>query len=163
MFAVIESSTGTALHLFDVAPEITEHGMVNPIAAPDISLANHSVIEVEPPAVQFLPGMMALAGGVWGIPDQAAYDALLARVNPAPAMPDLPLKKFRRALIEAGLFDAVEAAIAALPEPERSIARNEFEYSVSVVRTDPWVTELAVPLGLTSEQIDALWTWAAGL
>ena len=96
----------------------------------------------------------------------AAFDGIGWRIVtevPRPILPDLPLKKFRRALIEAGLFAGVEAAIDTLDEPARALARNEFEHSVNVVRTDPWVAALAPALELTDTEIDTLWTWAAGL
>lgn len=80
-----------------------------------------------------------------------------------PVLPDLTMRQFRLGLLNAGLLDDVEAAIDDLPEPDRSVARIEFEYASLVVRTDPWVAALAVPLGLSEGEIDDLWTSAAAL
>ena len=92
----------------------------------------------------------------------AELEALRAAAAPAP-LPSLTMRKFRLGLLSAGLLDDVNAAIDSLPEPDRSVARVEFEYAGEVVRTDPWIAALADPLGLTEAEIDALWAWAAGL
>jgi hypothetical protein len=81
----------------------------------------------------------------------------------APKLPDLTMRQFRLGLLHAGLLDGVEAAIDALPEPDRSAARIEFEYASIVVRTDPWVSALAAMMGLTDQEIDSLWAWASSL
>lgn len=163
MFAVIETATGRVMDLFDTMPDITEAGMIAPVRAADIRSGTHGVVEVDAPPTRFLPGLMTVSDGVWSIPSQEAYDAILAALTPAPVMPDLTMRQFRLGLLSAGLLTSVEAAIDALEEPERSAARIEFEYASLVVRTDPWVAALAAVLGITSEEIDTLWTWAAGL
>jgi hypothetical protein len=163
MFAVVESSTGIVHHLLDVEPVMADSGMTSPFRAPDIRPSTHTVVETDGPGQAFLPGLMTLIEGEWAIFNQEAYDALSAALNPSPGLPDLTMRQFRLGLLSAGLLDDVIAAIDALPEPDRTLAGIEFEYARTVVRTDPWVQSLAVVLGLTSEEIDALWIWASSL
>jgi len=93
--------------------------------------------------------------GFWNSPD--------VPMDPAPVLPNLTQRQFRLGLLSAGLLAGVETAIDALPEPDRTAAKIEFEYASVVVRTDPWVTDLAAVLGLTDQEIDTLWLWASAL
>ena len=98
------------------------------------------------------------AGTEW---DGAAW------VPSAPVAPEVPqivtMRQARLALFGAGLLSGVEAAIEALPEPQRTAARIEWDYSSEVHRTRPFVQTLAGALNLTPEQLDALVTQAAQL
>lgn len=58
----------------------------------------------------------------------------------------------RAALRQAGLLDAVNAAVVALGGPVGDI----WEYGVDISRTSPWVEQLGQQLGLTDDQIDDL-------
>ena len=73
------------------------------------------------------------------------------------------MRQARLALLGAGLLDDVEAAIAALPSPQKEAARIEWEYSQEVQRHNGFVSVLAPALGLTDEQTDALFVEAAKL
>lgn len=92
-------------------------------------------------------------------------------VGPLPALPQPPLavpasvtmRQARLALLGAGLLDDVEAAIAALPSPQKEAAKIEWEYSQEVQRHNGFVSALAPALGLTAEQTDALFVQAATL
>lgn len=103
--------------------------------------------------------------------DYAAYLAWLAEGNtPAPADPILvpaitsvTMRQARLALLSAGMLDSVNAVIAAMPTPERSAAVIEWEYAQTVDRHSPFTQQLAVGLGLTDQQLDALFTQAAAL
>lgn len=79
---------------------------------------------------------------------------------PAPVPQEVTMQKARRALRAAGKLAAVEAAIDALPEPARSDARDQWEYSATVQRHNPLVLNLAQQLGL---DLDALFAQAAQL
>ena len=48
------------------------------------------------------------------------------------------MRQARRALLAVGKLGAVDAAIAAMPEPQRSAARIDWEYSTAVGATVPW-------------------------
>lgn len=81
-----------------------------------------------------------------------------------PAVPsEVTMRQARLALLGAGKLAAVDAAINGLPEPQRSAARIEWDYSSTVRREQPLVLGLAPALGLTSGQLDALFIAAAAL
>lgn len=92
-------------------------------------------------------------------------------VGPLPALPQplapvpasVTMRQARLALLGAGLLDDVEAAIAALPSPQKEAAKIEWEYSQEVQRHNGFVSVLAPMLGMTAEQTDALFVQAATL
>ena len=74
------------------------------------------------------------------------------------------MRQARLALLRAGLLDDVDAAIAAIPDPaQRKAAEIEWEYAQTVDRNSPFTQQMAAGLNLTAEQLDALFTQAAGL
>ncbi|MGC4366496.1 hypothetical protein [Hydrogenophaga sp. R2] len=73
------------------------------------------------------------------------------------------MRQARRALLEAGLLQQVDLAIDALPEPQRSAVRIDWEYSSEVHRDRAFVQQLGQALGLSDEQLDALFIQAAAL
>lgn len=83
--------------------------------------------------------------------------------EPAPVPQMVTMRQARLALLGAGLLDDVEAAIAALPEPQQTAARIEWDYSSEVHRSRPFVQQLAAAMGLTGEQLDSLFRTAAEL
>lgn len=72
------------------------------------------------------------------------------------------MRQARLALLGAGLLGTVNAAVAAIPGVEGEAARIEWEYAQEVRRDSPLVSGLSVALGLTSEQLDALFVAGAG-
>lgn len=85
-------------------------------------------------------------------------------VEPPPSVPPaVTMRQARLALMGAGLLDDVEAAIAALPSPQKEAARIQWEYSQEVQRHHGLVASLAPVLGMTAEQTDALFIGAAQL
>lgn len=85
-------------------------------------------------------------------------------VPPPPAPSSVTMRQARLALLGAGLLDSVEAAIAAMPDAtQRRAAEIEWEYAQTVDRASPFTQQLASGLGLTSEQLDGLFTQAAAL
>ena len=104
--------------------------------------------------------------------DAAQHEALIAEVEatyvpPEPEPPYVPasvtMRQARLALLGVGLLDDIEAAIAALPSPQKEAARIEWEYSQEVQRHNGFVSVLAPMLGMTPEQTDALFIGAAQL
>ena len=80
---------------------------------------------------------------------QAALDA-----EEAAAVPEVvSARQARLALIGAGLLDAVETAIAALPS---AADRVEWEYATEIRRDHPLIASLGVALSLSTEDIDDL-------
>lgn len=73
-------------------------------------------------------------------------------------------RQMRIALIMSGFsLDSIEDTINSLTEPQRSIVRVTWEYSVEFQRDNPVLNSMAGVLGLTSQQIDNLFTLAATL
>lgn len=66
-------------------------------------------------------------------------------------------------LLGAGLLASIDAAIATLPEPQRSVAQIEWEHGSIIERHSPMLTLLAPALGLSEPQLDALFTQGAAL
>lgn len=100
------------------------------------------------------------------------YEAWLAEGNepepapepPPPAIPNVvTMRQARLALLGAGKLQLVEAAIESLPEPPRTAAKIEWEYSQEVHRNKSFVQMLAQGLGLTETELDQLFTVAATL
>jgi len=73
------------------------------------------------------------------------------------------MRQARLALDAAGLLDTVSATIAAMTGQAGKSARIEWEFSSEVKRNQPLVLALGPTLGLTSIQLDSLFTAAAGL
>jgi hypothetical protein len=88
-----------------------------------------------------------------------------ANVPMLPVSPPPPtvitMRQARLALLQAGLLPVVNAAITAMSGSTGDAARIEWEFSSDVVRTRPLITQLATGLGLTSAQLDGLFTLAA--
>lgn len=94
---------------------------------------------------------------VWGIEDM-----------PAPAAEPVPQQvamwQARAILIEDDMLDDVNAALAAIPdEKARKFAQAKFEYSSTVRRDDPLVTETIPTLGRSEGEIDEMFIRAARL
>lgn len=84
-------------------------------------------------------------------------------VMPKPKVKIVTMRQARLALLSDGKLAAVETAINALPEPDRSEARIEWDYSSEVHRDRAFVQTLGAALGLDSDALDALFTQAATL
>lgn len=104
----------------------------------------------------------------------ASFDASLLGSNYAngvftpPPPPSLvpakiTMRQARLVLFDVGLLNAVPTAINALPSPAKDKAMIEWEYSNDVVRHNGFVSALGPALGLTEEQIDALFIAGAAL
>lgn len=84
--------------------------------------------------------------------------------DPTPIVPTvLTMRQARLVIREAGYLDAIATAINSLPSPQKEKAQIEWEYSNEVQRHNGFVSQLAPALGLTSEQVDALFVTGAAL
>lgn len=91
-------------------------------------------------------------------------DAEMDAIRNAPVVPRaVTMRQARLALLGAGVLASVDAAINAMPEPTKSAARIEWEYSQEVQRHNGFVAALGPALGMSSAQIDALFVAAAKL
>ncbi|OAP35812.1 hypothetical protein AU381_16635 [Sinorhizobium glycinis] len=81
------------------------------------------------------------------------------------SMPPLTARQLRLGLLEGGISPSqVSAAIVAMPTgADKDRAQIEWEYAVTVGRTHPLISNIGAALGLTDEQIDAMWGAAARL
>lgn len=83
---------------------------------------------------------------------------------PAPgAVPPLLVKmcQARLALLEAGKLAAVNAAIAAMPSPQKEAAQIEWEFASHVERQSPFLQGLAAAINLDEADLDQLFILAA--
>lgn len=88
-------------------------------------------------------------------------------VTPPPAPPSVPgsitMRQARLCLHKHGMLAGVQPAIDALPEPDKTAAQIEWDYSATVERDRGFVLTIAESLGLTDEQLDELFIEAATL
>jgi hypothetical protein len=73
------------------------------------------------------------------------------------------MRQARLALLAAGKLDDVEAAINALPEPPKTPALIEWNYSNEVLRHNGFVSQIAPLVGMTPADLDAIFIEAAKL
>lgn len=76
---------------------------------------------------------------------------------------EVTMRQARLALLAAGKLAGVDAAIASMPEPQKTAANIEWEYSNALQRSNPFVSQLGAALGLDESGIDALFVEASKL
>lgn len=79
--------------------------------------------------------------------------------QPAPVPEAVTPVQFRRALRQAGLYDAVTAYVAT----QDADTQDAWEYAVTIPRSDALVARAAAGLGQSDEQVDDLFRLAATL
>lgn len=80
------------------------------------------------------------------------------------ALKDVTPRQIRQAMVLSGISMAsIDAAIDALPEPTKSLARIEWEYSTLFIRSNPLVGQIGMALNKTPAELDTLWALAATL
>lgn len=97
----------------------------------------------------------------------ASPDRVFAGAWP-PSAPQVPLKVTRRqarqALLFEGLFDLVQPAISAIPDPvQRQLAQIEWDDSQDFERHRPLLIQIGYAIGLNDSGLDALFIRAGGL
>lgn len=88
--------------------------------------------------------------------------------DPLPSAPVVPavvtMYQARAALINAGLIEGVESAIAAMPAGKaKLLMRAAWEYAQTVERSSEFTRTLSQALSLTPAKLDELFTAAAAL
>lgn len=106
-------------------------------------------------------GGMVRAGDALGYSQERMDQHIEATKPPVPQ--SVTMRQARLVLLGAGMLAQVEATIAALPEPDRTAATIEWEYSQEVQRHNGFVAMLGPMLGLDDGQLDALFIQAATL
>ena len=99
---------------------------------------------------------------VWEVVDYTESE-LAEQLEARRGLVSVTMRQARLALLQVGHLANVQPAIDALPEPHRSAAAIEWEYSQTVERNRPFVLTLGEALGLTDEDLDALFTLASTL
>lgn len=118
---------------------------------------------VEVDSLDVLPGLVAARGNE-GIGWSFDGHAFTAPPPPPPVIPQsVTMRQARLALHASGLLASVQPAINALPEPQRTQAQIEWDYSNGLERGNAFVATLGAALGLNAAGIDALFVQAAQL
>lgn len=91
---------------------------------------------------QWIDGAWVVAPIVVPVPDQVSMWAL------------------REAVMFAGEMTAIKTALDNLPEPQKSIAWNRWEYKENIVRNSPIIIQLQQLLGWTDSFVDGLYKHA---
>jgi hypothetical protein len=99
---------------------------------------------------------------VWEVVDFTEAE-LAVKLEARRALMVVTMRQARLALLQQGLLASIQPAIDALDEPHRSGANIEWEYSQEVERNRSFVELLSQALGLTDDDLDALFELAATL
>ena len=141
-----------------IAYEIKTNGVwtgASRAVAPDEGLPAGWVRADAPPAVS--DGQSAIfAGDGWIVTDE---EPPIAASVPA----EVTMRQARLALHAAGKLSSVNAAVNALPDPPKTAALIEWEYSSTVRRDSQFVALLGPALGLDAAGLDALFVAASKL
>ena len=90
-------------------------------------------------------------------------DAAMDGMRTVTDVQSVTMRQARLALHAAGLLTLVDAAIAGMPEPDKTAASITWEFAATVDRGFGMVPQLAAALGMTETQIDDLFIAAAKL
>jgi len=139
--------------------------------APNSSLGTRNVEITDEQAVEiatltrpvWLDGAATTHAAVRASGDRIRWDdtlGKLVRFTPKPLAPPVavPLWAFRQVLIDDGLLTTVQSAVAG-----NSVISNFLEYGNFVSRSSPALEQLAISLGKTSDEVDALFRRAVAL
>lgn len=104
-----------------------------------------------------VPGLTLVQSDTANIGDLWDEQVFTAPPPPPPPVPqEITMRQARLVLLGAGLLNGVQTAIDGLPEPQRSAANIEWEFSNTLQRRNAFVLTLGPALGLNDAQIDAL-------
>lgn len=130
-----------------------------------LSAIDHARLLLPDEHVELLP---AGAGIGWAWTAETGFQAPVVPQAELPATPPVPvsvsMRQAKRALLNAGLLDAADMAIAGIAnETARRTAQIDWTSATEVRRDWPLVGTIAQALSLTDEQIDALFVAASQL
>ena len=91
----------------------------------------------------------------------SGYDGTIFSAPPS-IISEVTPRQIRIALLMSGVSTTdIEAALDGLPEPTKTVAKIEWEYSISFVRTNVLVAVVGQLLGWNDAQLDELWILAS--
>jgi hypothetical protein len=120
----------------------------------------HPLVDGDRPSVDIVEvGPIQEINGVW----TQTYTGRNFTAEEKRQRMEVTMRQARLALLQQGLLENVTAAIALIPEPDKSKISIEWEYASTVERTSPWMSTMGAALGLTDEQLDQLFETASTL
>lgn len=163
----VNTTTGAAM---TAAQIIAAHPLTvfpAPFAPPDgyAPLADIAPPAHDPDTQRLEPLAPVKVGSTWE-PRWQVVDltpAEIAAIAKAKVPASVTMRQGRLALLAAGKLAQVDAAIASLPEPQKSAALIEWNYSNELQRGNAFVATLGAALGLSDAQVDQLFITAAAL
>jgi hypothetical protein len=84
-------------------------------------------------------------------------------VEPTPIPTVVSMRQARLALFQQGKLDQVQPLIDGMVEPAKTTTQISWDHSTTVQRDDDMVVQLSAAMGLTSADLDTLFTLAATL
>ena len=146
-----------------------------PLAPDLLALAQSRGLTTTPSVFELEDTVLRAGGFAWDIGDEAAplrariaelqaakaeadaAEAVRIAALPPPVPSSLTPAQMRIVLALHGIsHDAIAAMISGLPEPTKTIASVRWEYALEFRRDDPVLGQVGAGLGMTPEQIDAL-------
>lgn len=94
-------------------------------------------------------------------PTRAEVEALMAQPEPVPVPQEVPTWALREVCMIRGHTASIEAALANLSEPQKTIANNRWSHKPTISRTSSLITAMQTLLGWTSTYVDELFVEAA--
>lgn len=122
------------------------------------ALAPAPTEEVPNPAPTLHPAVLGCVAAGEEPEAVAAEIATYLATTPTPPVPkSVRNSRLRQALVAAGLYEQVQAAVAAAGD----VPAIRWDYEDAALRADPLLNALATQLGLTSAQVDDIFRAAA--
>lgn len=125
---------------------------VSDLPAPAFNTTNQKLVQNSPENIN----------GAW-VRSWSVVDLTEAEKTSVRQTMSVSMRQARLALHQQGYLQQVEDALALIPEPDKTNVSIEWEYSSVVDRTSEWVSTLQPALGLTDDQMDALFVLASEL
>lgn len=142
---------------------LIKDGIVKRVIVADPDFLPHIAVDWDHVEALDTEGEQVLNVGIgWGW-DGAFVEPPTPEPEPTAPPSTVTMRQARLALLSYGLLDDVETAINAMPEPDRTAARIEWDYSNEVQRNNGFVAQLGGALGLDDAQLDGLFSLAATL
>ena len=94
-------------------------------------------------------------------PEHVAHEDGSWVLPPASVPQSVTMRQARQAMLYSGILTQVDALIAAMPGEEGESARIDWNHARDVKRDWPLIAVLGPQLGLTEQQIDDLFIYAA--